>query len=116
VLIPFFCEELGRRGGGGRAEMQRHLSKLSMRFDAVLSIYKAKRQTSPISCREITDLVEDRLATAMFLSDKGPRKIKKLAIAQDAAQSQQKGIGMIEQKFLLRPSKRETGLSATAYR
>jgi DSF synthase len=68
----------------GRAEMQRHLSKLSKRFEAVLSIYKAKRRTSPLSYQEMTDIVEDWVATAMSLSAKDLRKMKKLAIAQDA--------------------------------
>jgi DSF synthase len=70
--------------GGGRAEMQRHLSKLSKRFDAILSIYKAKRRTSPINYQEMADIVEDWVATAMSLSAKDLRKMKKLAIAQDA--------------------------------
>lgn len=68
----------------GRTEMHRHLSKLLKRFDAVLSIYKAKRRTSPISYQEMTDIVEDWVATAMSLSAMDLRKMKKLAIAQDA--------------------------------
>jgi DSF synthase len=69
--------------GSGRAEMERHLSKLSRRFDAVLSIYKAKRRSFPISYQEMIDIVEDWVATAMCLSAKDLRKMKKLAVAQN---------------------------------
>ena len=68
----------------GRPEMERHLFKLSKRFDAVLSLYHAKRRTDPISYREMTDIVEDWVATGAQLSSKSLRKMRKLAIAQDA--------------------------------
>lgn len=68
----------------GRAEAQRHIATLSKRFDAVLSIYKAKRRSFPISYQEMTDIVEDWVSTAMSLSAKDLRKMKKLAVAQNA--------------------------------
>jgi DSF synthase len=67
----------------GRMDMERHLAKLSKRFEAVLSIYNAKRRTSPISYREMTDIVEDWISTATRLQAKDLRKMSKLAIAQD---------------------------------
>ncbi len=70
--------------GEGRAETERHLLKLSKRFDAVLSISNARRRTSPISYREMTDIVEDWVTTSTRLSSKGLRKMTKLAVAQDA--------------------------------
>jgi DSF synthase len=69
--------------GQGRADMERHLLKLSKRFDAVLSIHNARRRTFPISYREMTDIVEDWVTTATRLSGPGLRKMKKLAIAQE---------------------------------
>ena len=68
----------------GREEVERHLSTLSKRFDAVLSIYKAKRRSFPISYQEMIDIVEDWVSTAMSLSPKDLRKMKKLAVAQNA--------------------------------
>ncbi len=76
--------ELVAAPGQGRLEMERHLLKLSKRYDAVISLYNAKRRTAPISYREMTDIVEDWVATGIKLSSKGIRKMKKLAIAQDA--------------------------------
>lgn len=70
--------------GQGRAELERHLQKLSKRFDAVLSLSNARRRISPISYREMTDIVEDWVTTATRLSSKGLRKMSKLAGAQDA--------------------------------
>jgi DSF synthase len=70
--------------GEGRTEMERHLLRLSKRFDAVLSISNARRRTSPVSYREMTDIVEDWVATATRLPGKGLRKMTKLASAQDA--------------------------------
>jgi DSF synthase len=68
----------------GREEMERHLLKLSKRFDAVHSIYKAKRRSSPISYQEMVDIAEDWVATAMRLPENGLRKMRKLGVAQDA--------------------------------
>ena len=76
--------ELVAAPGQGRLEMERHLLKLSKRFDAVLSVYHAKRRTAPISYREMTDIVEDWVATGAGLSSRSLRKMRKLAIAQDA--------------------------------
>src|SRR5262249_50193906 len=67
----------------GRSEMESHLLKLSKRFDAVLSIYKARRRSFPISYQEMTDIVEDWVSTAMRLSATDLRKMRKLAAAQD---------------------------------
>jgi DSF synthase len=75
----------------GRAEMERHLSKLSRRFDAVLSIYKAKRRSFPVSYQEMIDIVEDWVSATMRLSAKDLRKMKKLAVAQDARLNLSKG-------------------------
>jgi DSF synthase len=68
----------------GREEMGRYLLKLSKRFDAVHSIHKAKRRSSPISYQEMIDITEDWVATAMRLPEKSLRKMRKLAVAQDA--------------------------------
>jgi len=68
----------------GRKEMEGHLLKLSKRFNAVHSIYKAKRRSSPISYQEMIDIAEDWVATATRLQEKELRKMRKLAIAQDA--------------------------------
>jgi DSF synthase len=76
--------ELIAAPGQGRLEMQRHLLKLSKRFDAVLSVFHAKRRTAPITYRELTDIVEDWVATGARLSKASLRKMRKLAIAQDA--------------------------------
>jgi DSF synthase len=70
--------------GQGRAETQRHLAKLSKRFDAVLSVLNAKRRTAPVSYREMTDIAEDWIATASRLSSHELRMMRKLAAAQDA--------------------------------
>jgi DSF synthase len=67
----------------GRADMERHLTKLSKRFEAALSIYNARRRTFPISYREMTDIVEDWISTAAQLSPHDLRKMKRLANAQD---------------------------------
>ena len=67
----------------GRADAERHISKLSKRFEAALSIYNARRRTFPISYREMTDIVEDWISTAARLSPHDLRKMKKLANAQD---------------------------------
>jgi DSF synthase len=68
----------------GRAEMERHLSKLSKRFDAVLSLYNAKRRTSAISYREMADITSDWVNAASRLSGKNLQRMKKLAASQDA--------------------------------
>lgn len=68
----------------GREEMELYLSKLSKRFDAVHSIHKAKRRSSPISYQEMVDIAEDWVATAMRLPERALRKMRKLAVAQDA--------------------------------
>jgi len=68
----------------GRKEMEGHLLKLAKRFNAVHSIYKAKRRSSPISYQEMIDIAEDWVATATRLQEKELRKMRKLAIAQDA--------------------------------
>jgi DSF synthase len=69
--------------GQGRADMERHLARLSKRFAAALSIYNARRRTFPISYREMTGIVEDWVSTAAQLSARDLRKMKKLANAQD---------------------------------
>jgi DSF synthase len=67
----------------GRADVERHLAKLSKRFEAALSIYNARRRTFPISYREMMDIVEDWISTAARLSPHDLRKMKRLANAQD---------------------------------
>jgi DSF synthase len=68
----------------GRADVERHLTKLSKRFEAALSIYNARRRTFPISYREMTDIVEDWVSTAAQLSPHDLKKMKRLANAQDS--------------------------------
>jgi DSF synthase len=68
----------------GRPDVDRHLTKLSKRFEAALSIYNARRRTFPISYREMTDIVEDWISTAAQLSPHDLRKMKRLANAQDS--------------------------------
>jgi DSF synthase len=75
----------------GRLDMERHLTKLSKRFEAVLSIYHARRRTFPISHREMTDIVEDWISTAARLSAHDLRKMKRLANAQDGRLEVSKG-------------------------
>jgi DSF synthase len=82
--------ELVAAPGHGRQEMERHLLKLSKRFDAVLSVFHAKRRTAPISYREMTDIVEDWVSTGAQLSSRSLRKMRKLAIAQDARRDRSK--------------------------
>jgi DSF synthase len=67
----------------GRAEIERHLAKLSKRFGAALSIYNARRRAFPITYREMTDIVEDWISTAAQLSPHDLKKMKRLANAQD---------------------------------
>jgi DSF synthase len=68
----------------GRADVERHLTKLSKRFQAALAICNARRRTFPISYREMTDIVEDWISTAAQLSPHDLRKMKRLATAQDS--------------------------------
>ena len=68
--------------GSGRFEMDRHLVKLSRRFNATLAMYNARRRSFPISFLEMADIAEEWVSVAMRLSDTDLRRMQKLAAAQ----------------------------------
>lgn len=68
--------------GAGRREMDRHLGKLSRRFNATLAMYNARRRSFPITFQEMADIAEEWVSVAMRLSDNDLRRMHKLAAAQ----------------------------------
>ena len=68
--------------GSGRFEMDRHLVKLSRRFNATLAMYNARRRSFPISFLEMADIAEEWVSVALRLSDTDLRRMQKLAAAQ----------------------------------
>jgi DSF synthase len=68
--------------GTGRLEMDRHLAKVSRRFNATLAMYNARRRSFPITYQEMADIAEEWVSVAMRLSDTDLRRMNKLAGAQ----------------------------------
>ncbi len=68
--------------GTGRHEMDRHLVKLSRRFNATLAMYNARRRSFPITFQEMADIAEEWVSVALRLSDTDLRRMQKLAAAQ----------------------------------
>ena len=68
--------------GTGRFEMDRHLAKLSRRFNATLAMYNARRRSFPITFQEMADIAEEWVSVALRLSDTDLRRMQKLAAAQ----------------------------------
>jgi DSF synthase len=68
--------------GAGRFEMDRHLAKLSRRFNATLAMYNARRRSFPIAYQEMADIAEEWVSVALRLSHTDLRRMQKLAAAQ----------------------------------
>jgi len=68
--------------GAGVAAMDRQLAWMSERFDAVFSVFEARRAAHPVSRAEMEDIGERWVRLAMHLPEPSLKKMKKLVKAQ----------------------------------
>ncbi len=68
--------------GAGIEMMDRHLSWMSERFDAVFAVFEARRNAHPVSRMEMEDIGERWVKLAMRLPEERLRRMSKLAQAQ----------------------------------